>query len=63
MQRVFFPTLCVWEQTRISRDRSKGGGVKTRGCHCGIIASTATFNIGQITRDWGAVLLVMESVR
>lgn len=63
MQRVFFPTPCVWEETRISRDQSKGGGEKTRGCHYGIIASTETFNIGQIARDWGTALLVMESVR
>lgn len=62
MQRVFFPTPRVWEESRISRDHSKSGGEKTRGCLCGLIASTETFNIEQITRDRGTGLLVMESL-
>lgn len=63
MHMTFFPlngcTPCGWEETRVPRDPNEGGGEKTRGCYCEVIASTAAFITGQITRDYGRILPVV----
>lgn len=63
MQMTFFPlngcTPCGWEETRVPRHLNEGGGEKTRGCYCEVIASTAVFSTGQITRDYGRILSVV----